>query len=407
MRIATGKLGRFWIGTALIVWNTIVVLVLFNVGLGLLYRAKDTYRARYTNRIFDSYPAHLSELLNLYPSMSKQQVNDLLRECWSRPYVYETFTEFGEAPYKGKYVNVSEHGYRLGTNQGPWPPRRGQHFVVFLFGGSTVFGYGVPDSLALGSRLQEMLGQKMGKDVRVYNFGQGYYYSTQERIFFEKLLTAGYVPDMAIFVDGTNEFFHTGIELAFKPQFADCDNAPCLLELSIAGIRALPMTKLAGRVRLLPTRGDTAMPDDKWQDSIYSRREPLQSVVDRYLRNKLMIKGVADAFGSRVVFVWQPLPYYKYDLRYDPFTERMGRLHRFAGYGYPMMKEVVEQHRADPLVWCADIQDGVHEPLYVDGVHYSPKMTGLVAGCIVDGIDASPPVKQARLAVSKTQRRIP
>ena len=38
------------------------------------------------------------------------------------------------------------------------------------------------------------------------------------------------------------------------------------------------------------------------------------------------------------------------------------------------------------FVWCADIQAGVAEPLYVDRVHYSGAMNARIARCIANGM---------------------
>ncbi len=68
--------------------------------------------------------------------------------------------------------------------------------------------------------------------------------------------------------------------------------------------------------------------------------------------------------------------------------------HVFQGhYGYPVMARRVRQGGVDKaLVWCADLQIGFEEPLYVDTVHYNPKLSRIVAQCIRDGIvdDARP-----------------
>ena len=77
-----------------------------------------------------------------------------------------------------------------------------------MFGGSTAFGIGVPDDQTVASHLQTQLGTaRDGREVRVYNFGRGAYYSSQERALFERLIVAGYVPNLAIFLDGLNDFF--------------------------------------------------------------------------------------------------------------------------------------------------------------------------------------------------------
>ena len=129
----------------------------------------------------------------------------LLKETWSRPFMYEPFTQFKERPYRGNYVNIDNNGFRYTKNQGPWPPQS-QNINIFLFGGSTTFGYGVSDNQTIASYLQQYLNEKLGRNVRVYNFGRGFYYLSQERVLYEQLLTSGFVPDIAIFIDGLNDF---------------------------------------------------------------------------------------------------------------------------------------------------------------------------------------------------------
>lgn len=53
---------------------------------------------------------------------------------------------------------------------------------IFIFGGSTTFSYGVKDEQTVALYLQEFLSNKLGRDVKVYNFGRIYYYYTQEQI---------------------------------------------------------------------------------------------------------------------------------------------------------------------------------------------------------------------------------
>ena len=75
---------------------------------------------------------------------------------------------------------------------------------IFIFGGSTAFGYGVADQETIASYLQEICRTKR-KNINVYNFACGFYYSTQERILLEKLISKGIDIDIAVFIDGVNE----------------------------------------------------------------------------------------------------------------------------------------------------------------------------------------------------------
>ena len=98
----------------------------------------------------------------------------------------------------------------------------------------------------------------------------------------------------------------------------------------------------------------------------------------------MLIEVVARAAGVHAVFVWQPVPLYKYDLRYHLFQGSFGR-YEYLRFGYPRMAEYVQTHPlGDDFLWCADIQQDLQELLYVDQVHYTPKMSERVARCIAD-----------------------
>ncbi len=374
--------------------NTIILLIVLNIGLAVYFCISDAYLARHPEQVFLKNPALRENLKDLYPSMTEAEVARLLEETWSRPVEPQAFTGFGEAPYRGKYVNVSDHGYRVGANQGPWPPAHEGNFVVFLFGGSTTFSYGVTDDQALGSRLQPLLEKKLGRPVTVYNFGQCYYFSTQERLLFEKLIMAGQRPDLVIFVDGPNDFHATGMEVMFAPALAhpvesDSPVAPTTWSVWLRqAIRLLPMTRLAGVVRdklqsAAPRRAAVGNPS---QSRKFDEQGALQKSIDRYFLNKQLIEDEAKGLSIRTLFVWEPVPLYDYDLKYDPFAEDDFGRHTYSKYGYPLMRDIVTRTPPDNFLWCADIQKDVHEPLYVDRTHFTPKMIEMVAGCIADGV---------------------
>jgi hypothetical protein len=105
-------------------------------------------------------------------------------------------------------------------------------------------------------------------------------------------------------------------------------------------------------------------------------------VIERYVSNKRAIEALAAAYDVSVAFVWQPVPVYKYDLHHHVFKGDFGG-HAAAGHGYPRMARFVRQHPlGEDFLWCADIQEGLAELLYVDSVHYSPRLSARLAGCI-------------------------
>jgi hypothetical protein len=84
------------------------------------------------------------------------------------PLVYEDFTLFKPIPWKGRFFNFVDAGYRKVSDQGPWPPSK-EYFNIFFFGGSTTMGVG-PDWATVPSYLQAQLHTNhiKGKPARVY-----------------------------------------------------------------------------------------------------------------------------------------------------------------------------------------------------------------------------------------------
>jgi hypothetical protein len=188
------RLAEGYVNTAIIVFNVLVIAVALNVMLAGVSFIRASLRT--VNPVTQKYDD--IDLAKVYPGKTPRQIDELLSE---RPLAYETFTQFMERPFRSQYINVAAAGFRFSAHQGPWPldPRA---FNVFVFGGSTTFGYGVADSETIPSQLQEELRRRTGQPINIYNFGRSYYYSTQERILFEKLLTENQRPQLAIFIDG-------------------------------------------------------------------------------------------------------------------------------------------------------------------------------------------------------------
>src|SRR5712692_8851921 len=98
--------------------------------------------------------------------------------------------------------------------------------------------------------------RRPGVAVRVYKFGAGYYFSTGERVQFEQLLLAGSVPDVAVFVDGLNDFFQPDGVPALTARLAGflADPAPPPPHPYLAMLRQLPIGVATTRVRAWATR---------------------------------------------------------------------------------------------------------------------------------------------------------
>lgn len=383
MRQFFKRMGSAYKACALLTFNTVVAYVALNLLLAGFFRIRDAVPQ---NPVSEKYGSALQQL---YPEFDAATVAAILAENWQRPYIYADFTHFAERPFRGRFVNVSPAGFRHSAEQGPWPVAD-DHLNVFLFGGSTTFCYGLPDEQTLASRLQEALSADSAKRVCVYNFGVGWYYSTQERLRLEQLLFQGHVPDVAIFVDGLNDFFRgRDNRPAFSDQLArafekvqafDTEQNPETFSrrsaLSDLVIKRTPVARLAGSLsrRLVPPSAPPAEPVTP---------AAIDRACDVYCHSKALLEHTCRHFGVMPVFVWQPVPGYKYDLRYHQFVtpDRFRGQHDFY---VRMARRVEDQQLGDNFLWCADIQQTAQECLYVDSFHYSARMTRLLARAIVE-----------------------
>jgi hypothetical protein len=303
---------------------------------------------------------------------------DLLVAETPRSLAYEPYTDMTDPPLTGRFVNVDAAGFRRSKDQRPWPPAP-DDVSAFLFGGSTTFGYGVADEDTIASYLQPLLSAG-GRPTHVFNFGHSGYYSTQERILFQQLVVAGHVPDLAIFIDGLNDFSAVKDEPFTAKRLRDgfqVAESPLLL-----AAQALPVTttaRHAGRLLgLLAPDTETRPPYD---DVAY-----LRAVLDRYRRSKRAITGIAAAYGIRPVFVWQPVPTYKFPPG-DAGRWMAGGGAGWSREGYQLLaKTLAAEPLGDDFVWCADVAADGTDVFYVDTVHYGPVLAERVARCIADAV---------------------
>jgi hypothetical protein len=375
------RLAQGYQSAMLLAGNTVVLFVALNFALFVAFAVRDEQRNICTR-------IDMQALREVEPHLSEVQLCQLLKETWSRPYVFAPFTQFKERPSNGLYVTVIKEGFRTTGRAAPWPPKKDE-FTIFVFGGSTTFGYGVPDPESIPAKLEVYLTQRGNVPrVNVYNLGQGAYFSSQERIFFEQLLLDGKVPDLAIFIDGLNDFRQQdGIPhgSAALKQLTEATPGQKVLNLA----EQLPMARLARAIR----GGTDAEPDEPSNSA-----ELIDRIIDRYFANKKMIRAVAAANNVKTLFVWQPVPEYKYDVqKYHRLRRSDYRFHLLSGVGYARMEERQPQGEdAADWLWLADMQENLHKPLYVDSVHYSGEFAGMIASTIADRIRemnliASPP----------------
>lgn len=365
--------------------SALLLFILVNITLHIILALRLQFSAAGTQPIVHSYGE--TTVKNAYPGRDRATIDRILEETRNRPLVFDPFMGFKEKPFKGEFVEIAPAGYRAIKNQAPWPPDP-KWFSIFVLGGSTTFGYGLPGDETISSYLQEILARHTQRRVAVYNFGRAYYFSTHERILFEEFLNKGHLPQMVIFVDGLNDLNLTDGENG-PPFINDAFTAalnPTVTErgaLSAVANR-IPLVKILRKWLDDPQQIVPTVPNQS------DLRQTATSRLQRYIANKKLIEAEARTFGIVPFFVWQPIPYYRYDLTYHPFRKSIDR-DLAAGALYSVVYHEMEKLAAagalgNNFLYLGGIQEDEKKPLYVDAVHYSGDFSKKIAQRIADRI---------------------
>lgn len=372
--------------TALIILNTIILLIIINlIASGIidfqsyLRKKAESVEGRYS---FKSYEEPLKDL---FPYIAKSQIETFLSDTRHLTQCFDSYTQFKERPFVGEFVNVDANGFRPVKNQGPWPPD--PNFTnVFVFGGSTTFGYGVPDGDTIPSYLQEFLNDRHKGTTKVYNFGRGGYISVQERVLLEKLILAGIVPNVAVFIDGLNDLGY-------------CQENPNFTNELTTFMDEGKNTTFAKCAMKMPIFKMFFQDNEKAKTNQTLSKEKIVNTIKRYEINKEMIESVCSHFKIESLFVWQPVPVYNCNPDYNFFaTFDYDRYMAYLRVGYQEMANTFPDRQfGENFLWLTDMQLGLRQPLYADAIHYSPYLCKLIAEKIAEKLDAQNMVKNSNL----------
>ncbi len=264
-----------------------------------------------------------------------------------------------------------------------------------------------PDWTTIPSYLQAKLrGDRIdGKSVRVYNFGRGAYFSTQERVLFQQLLLSKIRPDAAIFLDGLNDPIdgRPYTWQLLEQTFATPKRRPWIHAV-VDRLTQSPMGRAAAIIRDRYSPETPLLPTFKPEPS---SRPELDGVIDRYIEHKRQVEAISCAYGIRPFFVWQPVPGYKYDLKYHIALDPTYGLGKFVRSGE--IYAIAAERRAEfgkSFLWLADIRTNLKEPLYMDAVRYNAKFSELIAARIATFLLEEIDSKQERCNSEISQARL-
>lgn len=358
--------------------NVLLVLVAVNLILGIGFALRDSSRG--TGLSADARRDAERDRLRAArdPSAYTDTRPEALPELWTNEearrgqgFAYRPWVQFAHWPFGSSTLNLDARGFCTTPGASAHPTAE----AVWVFGGSTVLGSGVDDAHTIPVQLQAGL----GAGYRVSNFGQNYFYSSQELALFASMLRAGERPRVAVFVDGLNDTYQLsrGVD---RPWFSGALRAAWNAENGWASRRApsrVPMLRAADALRRrlgpeAPTQPASleAVPD----------ASPAGFVLARYRANQRMIRAICREYGVMRLFVWQPVPFHAYDRSLQPahtiYPERV------PGFWAKVYTEMARSRAADQL-YLGDLLSEETRNVYVDGVHYNETVNGRIADAIL------------------------
>ncbi len=383
---AGSRMPAWYRGIAIMLLNTIVLLIVAELGAVLVLKVID--RSATDPKVAGSAADQAGGTTSYRKSTTWGEA--YWRE-FDRAYThqYYPYQIWRMVPFEGEFIHVGSDGLRYtpGAECGPGA------YAVYVFGGSTVWGMGVPDWGTVPAYLQAALPKVVQRSVCVRNFGQLGSNSTQDLIALVGELRAGRVPDFAIFLSGVNE-----VIMAYETGEAGVHGAIKAISQRLGRRRfnAKPEEPTVSRwlpqlnlYRLANHIVSTRRPRERVVVRFRPERNErlsdtlAQSIVRVFLANYRMVEALGREYGFEYGVFWQPNALVGRKPRTDeeqrltagnlgPLIELVDR--RVAGVGppeYPRLHNLVDVFAADSSL------------MYLDWHHLSPEGNRRVAEAMV------------------------
>ena len=357
-----------------IIYSVIIFLIFFIIANKISKQFLDQTKYERVDRI--------ENLKIIYGNEFEDYVDVYINQ--SNAMIYEPLTEFKEKPKNSKFVSVSELGNRcIKINLENCEPAKGGENEIWIFGGSTVFGYGLKNDETIAAYLNELIINK-----RVINFGQGYYNSNQSRIYFQNLLTFLPKPHAAIFLEGFNDFKNNQINNYKSPTKTALSNDYGILinnrEVSTnekifrwfkERFNRLNFIRLIKQIR--KSKSNNSNIDSIKVDNL---QEAYSTLVNRLMTNFTINKSIGEKLEIKILNILEPIALSKD--RYSSSGLPITYFKNFEKdiFHYKKIYEIIENNNNFPnLVDLYLVNLNIDEKMFVDRTHFSKNLSKEIA----------------------------
>ena len=269
---------------------------------------------------------------------------------------------------------------------------------IWMFGGSTTYGVGVPYSENIPSHLQEIL-NRQNACYKVVNYGVPYHYSKQETInFLNNILDNDKLPSIAIFLDGLNDFAQPGSTIRGEPHFT-----PILTSLIPKGSNPGGKSRFnllnLFNLEIISFLQKKMSPNSLSSESHYSNyalpagyteASAAKEIAEKLTKDTLKLGKICSAFAVKCFRFLQPVAAVDYT---PPLNDALTawtlddkKVSRFR-IGYNLARgNANSDFRGIEFIDISSHFRNYPGLPYVDSTHYSPRASKLVANSIYSTI---------------------
>ncbi len=309
------------------------------------------------------------------------------REYWaeegaSQKFAYQSYVGWRQIPFSGKTITIDAEMHRKTANA----TCDGKDPMIWMFGGSTMWGTGSPDWDTIPSALAGILA-KSGTPVCVRNFGQTGWRNTQELIELElELKRTQRRPDLVIFYDGFNDgysFYQSGkidVHMNFNSigsQFEKHSSRQTLRSSLLDLLLSTHTARLISKTR--PSQSLVSGDTSRTQVNTADAQKDLEV---SYLHNLDIVRALAREYGFQYAFFWQPVIFAGHK-HFTPDEQKILTFYHSRideeDVEYRDMENVLQRGTPQHMFDISNVFDGVSDTVFIDCVHVAPEGNELVA----------------------------
>ncbi len=325
------------------------------------------------------------------PLKDKPWAKDVHSEYVNMTTHFTPYVGFQLDEHHGPYINIDANGERTTWNPSVGPGERRKK--IYVFGASTILGFGARDDYTISSQLSKLL-HRNGYHFEVRNFGMSGTTFTTEIFKLVALLRAGHRPDYVIFYDGANDvvagYSGNPRELGkYKTIFhQDMPNYTKLLfRVGLTGIirenfltlRALSVVKAKWK-DLTTRRQEKNLSGDILDQQGTEVGRISKDIIDYYLESKDLLDHLSAVYGFQLLCFWQPNAFLVKNISPDdqktaaPWAKDLFhvRLHH-------QTSDALKAMPISNFVNISDVFDNLKKPVFLDWCHIAEEGNAIVA----------------------------